>query len=154
MIAYAEWADVQTFLPPDSQNSTALENAATVLLPVEYRAINARLGERFVVPFVLATQPNAYAWAKDINAKIVAAKAMLAVRSPQGEEDGASWYPDRLLAEANAALDAAASGNLYLSDATLSTTEATETRATDGYSDLSSTEQGYIAPWFERHDTW
>ncbi len=153
-MAYATWTEVQKYLPPDSRNSEALENLAADLLDAEYRSINAKLGERYIVPFILADSPTAYALAKDLNAKFVAAKAMIAVRALQGDEDTATWYPDRLLEEANAALEQAAAGALYLSDAILSTTEGTEFRATDGYSDLSTTEQGYIDPWFERHDTW
>lgn len=153
-MAYATWTEVQAFLPPDSQNSDALQNIAQDLLEVEYRAINGKLGERYVVPLVLADSPTAYAWAKDLNAKFVAAKAMIAARALSGAEDEATWYPDRLLKEAETDLALAASGGIFLDDATLSTEEGGQFRATDGYSDLNTTDQGYIAPWFKRSDTW
>jgi hypothetical protein len=153
-MAYATWAEVQGFLPPDSRNSEALENTAEGLLEPVARRIDSKLGERYTVPLVLATSPVAYAWAKDLNAKFVAGHAMVAARALMGEEGEATWYPDRLLKEAEADLAAAASGAVYLTDAVLSTTEGGEFRATDGYSSLSTTNQGYIAPWFKRSDSW
>lgn len=153
-MAYATWIEVQVFLPPDSASSTAVESKAHDLLEPEYRSINAKLSERYVTPFVEATSPEAYAWAQDLNAKFVAAKAMLAARAIAGDEEAVTWYPDRLLKEAEAALAAAAAGTITLSDATLSTTEGTEFRATDGYSDLTTTEQTAVGPWFKRSDTW
>jgi len=153
-MAYATWTEVQKYLPPDSQKSEALENKAAELLAPEYRSINARLGERYVVPLTLADHPNAYAWATDLHAKFVAAKAMVAVRSLQGQEDGATWYPDRLLEEAEKDLQDAVEGRISLTDAVESSTEGGEFQAHDGYSDLTTTEQGYLEPWFTRHDTW
>ena len=153
-MAYATWTEVKVFLPPDSQDSPALQTQAGDLLQPAYRHINARLGERYVTPIVLADSPNAYAWATDVHAKLVAGQSLVAVRALQGEEGEATWYADRLIKDAEDALTAAVAGTINLSDAVDSTDDGGEFRVTDGYSDLTSTEQGYIAPWFKRSDTW
>lgn len=150
-MSYCTWDDVSKELPAVLQDNADLAGHAEDMIAGEQALLDARLGERYVVPFVLATSPKAFAWAKKVLSKIVAARAYMSVRSVEGDEEAATWFPKALLASAEAEIERAVEGGAALSDAVEETDEP-ERNPEDGYSDLTTTEQGYIAPWFKRQD--
>lgn len=154
MANYCDWDDVRLELPSALADNADLSNHATDMIPGEQALLDARLGERYVVPFVAATSPIAFAWATKVLARIVAARAYMSVRAVEGDEEAATWFPKALLAQAEAEIERVAGGEASLSDAVEATATEPEKTAEDGYSYLTTTEQGYIAPWFKRQDEW
>ena len=151
-MSYCTWDDARKELPTALQDNSDLAGHADDLIAGEQALLDVRLGERYVVPFVLATSPIAFAWAKKVLGKIVAARAYMSVRSVEGDEEAATWFPKSLLAEAEAQIERVVSGAASLSDAVEATTTEPEKSAEDGYSYLTTAEQGYLDPWFTRQD--
>ena len=152
-MAYCTWDDIRRQLPETFRSDADIENAARQILAFESRDLDTRLGERYVVPFSESENPEAYDWARGILARIVAARALVIARAQEGGEDEATWFADRLLAAANAAIGEAVNGRRYLSDATLSAYEGL-IAPEDGYDTLDPADQDRLRPWFRRENEW
>ena len=152
-MAYCAWKDVAEWLPEDWRSNSDINSAARRILEKEHTLLNARLGERYIVPFTLADNPEAYAWAKVILAKFVCAHALLLARAQEARDPEEQDWAARLLAEANEAIENMVHGEGYLSDAEVNPDEG-DVSVEDGYDSLDTTDQEYLEPWFTRQDEW
>lgn len=145
------WDDnVRQYISGKLQDNTVIAQQANAFIEAEERDFNARIGERYETPISSSDSPVAYAWARDIIAQRVAARALIATRGAETSEDPAAWYPNRLLKETSDTITAAIDGKRNLSDAVEDTDETAGINVEDGYSDLSDAGQDAVEPWFTR----
>lgn len=152
-MAYATMALVRDYLPARWRDDAELRARVEDVQPAAEDDVETALSARYTVPLVVGTSPNAYAVVQRLCARLVAARAIMAHRA-QDVDEQAAWYARDLERQVLRQLDAYQKGNALLPSDAVVNPDPPGVNADDGYDDLTTTQQESIEPFFSRSKVW
>lgn len=151
-MSYATKKLISDHIPRTFRTDQALIDACAEKQDDAENLVVGMLSTVYEFPLTAAANPVSYARVQGLCARLTAARGLKWFHADDMPE-AVNAHARDLEREVMEELRGLVSGNDMLTDATQSD-DGPGTDVEDGYSDLTTTEQGYVDAWFARSDEW